>query len=423
MTRLAVAELAPLTTTCLRFGLGALLLLAVLIWRGEIRSLPSRRDWLPLLVLGALGVTAFGALHTIGLQWTGAAEGALIQGMSPLLTLLLAALLVGEPIRRGQMLGGLTAFAGLAVLLLGGTAAWGGGADRLLGDLVLVGGCLCWTGYNVSVRLTAGRLRLGESSAYALLVGTLLLVPFALIEPVRVPLAQVEHDDLAGGGLPGARLDLPGVHLVERRDPEDRGRARVHVQLRRAGGGDALGDPVAGRVARPGTTDRRRPDPGRTVRRQRPLSSPDVGQTEPTGVPSARRVGISDGAARHRPSPGLTGGAIHAGYAEHRSLRAQPSEGVVMMMLSKLTIGGAPQATAPRPMRPSRNRAVAHVEDVFAVDVDPDLVLEAADHDAVDAAIGVDRRRGAQPCRGRFAVHASCVSSACPSRAVDARRE
>ena len=191
MTRLAVEELAPLTTTCLRFGLGALLLLSVLIWRGDVRAVPSPRDWLSLIVLGVLGVTAFGALYTMGLQWTGAAEGTLIQGMSPLLTLLLAALLVGEPVRRGQVLGGLAAFAGLAVLLVGGTAAWGGGADRLFGDLVLCGACLCWTGYNVSVRLTAGRLRLGESSAYALLVGTVLLVPFVAFEPARVPLAHV----------------------------------------------------------------------------------------------------------------------------------------------------------------------------------------------------------------------------------------
>ena len=191
MTRLAVEELAPLTLTCLRFGLGALLLLGVLIWRGELRAVPSPRDWPPLVVLGLLGVTAFGALYTMGLQWTGAAEGTLIQGMSPLLTLLLAALLVGEPVRHGQLLGGLTAFAGLAVLLLGGTAAWGGGDERLFGDLVLCGACLCWTAYNVGVRLTAGRLRLGESSAYALLAGTLLLVPFAALEPARVPLARL----------------------------------------------------------------------------------------------------------------------------------------------------------------------------------------------------------------------------------------
>jgi drug/metabolite transporter (DMT)-like permease len=190
MSRLAVEEMAPLTVACVRFGLGALLLLAILAWRGETRGLPERRAWLPLLVLGVLGVTAFGALYTVGLQWTGATEGTLIQGLSPLLTLSFAALLVGEPIRRGQLLGGVTAFLGLAVLLLGGSAALGG-SDRLLGNVVILGACLCWSAYNVAVRVLAGRLNLAESSAYGLLVGTALLVPLALLEPVRVPFASI----------------------------------------------------------------------------------------------------------------------------------------------------------------------------------------------------------------------------------------
>jgi drug/metabolite transporter (DMT)-like permease len=190
MSRLAVEEIAPLTVACVRFGLGALLLLAILAWRGETRGLPRRQTWLPLLVLGVLGVTAFGAMYTVGLQWTGATEGTLIQGLSPLLTLSLAALLVGERIRRGQLLGGVTAFLGLAVLLLGGAAALGG-ADRLLGNVVILGACICWSGYNVAVRVLASRLNLAESSAYGLLVGAALLVPLALLEPVRVPFASI----------------------------------------------------------------------------------------------------------------------------------------------------------------------------------------------------------------------------------------
>ena len=58
-------------------------------------------------------MTAFGALFTVGLQWTCAAEGTLIQGISPLLTLALAAAFVGERVRRSQLLGGLIAFAAL----------------------------------------------------------------------------------------------------------------------------------------------------------------------------------------------------------------------------------------------------------------------------------------------------------------------
>jgi drug/metabolite transporter (DMT)-like permease len=191
MSRLAVEQIGPLTVASVRFGLGALLLLAILTWRGEARGLPARKDWPPLVVLGVLGVTAFGALYTVGLQWTSATEGTLIQGLSPLLTLLLAAVFVGERIRRAQLLGGLTAFAGLAVLLLGGTAGLGGGSERVLGNLVVIGACRCWSAYNVAVRVLAARLNLAESSAWGLLVGTALLIPFAILEPVRAPVGSI----------------------------------------------------------------------------------------------------------------------------------------------------------------------------------------------------------------------------------------
>ena len=191
MTRLAVAELPPLTVACLRFGAGALLLLTILIWRGEARALPRRQAWLPVVILGLLGVTLFGALMTVGLQWTGAAEGTLIQGMSPLFTLGLAAAFAGERVRRNQLLGGLMAFGGLAAIIIGELATWNAGGQRLLGDLVLILSSLCWAGYNVAVRLTAGRVNLSESSAYALLVGTALLTPFALLEPTRTPLLNI----------------------------------------------------------------------------------------------------------------------------------------------------------------------------------------------------------------------------------------
>ena len=191
MTRLAVTELPPLTVACLRFGAGALLLLLVLVWRGETRRFPPRSAWPSLVVLGLLGVTLFGALMTVGLQWTGAAEGVLIQGLSPLFTLGLAAAFAGERVRRAQVIGGLMAFGGLGAILLSELTTWSGGGMRLIGDLVLVLSSLCWAAYNVAVRLTAHRVNLGESSAFSLLIGTALLTPFAFLEPPRTPLLSI----------------------------------------------------------------------------------------------------------------------------------------------------------------------------------------------------------------------------------------
>lgn len=190
-TRFAVGELGPFMAACLRFGFGALLLMLLLGQRGELRGWPARRDWPPLIVLGFLGVTGFGALYTSGLKWTSSAEGTLIHGISPLITLLLASLLLGERVRRWQVVGGLVAFGGLAVLLLEGPGTLSGDRDHLFGDFLILGGALCWSGYSVAVRKAAGRFGLAETSAYSVLIGSALLVPLALFEPAQQPITSV----------------------------------------------------------------------------------------------------------------------------------------------------------------------------------------------------------------------------------------
>ena len=190
LVKFSLTDLPPLSAACLRFGLGGVLLIGILGWRGELRW-PARDTWGLLLVLGLLGVTLFGSFYTIGLQFTGAAEGVLIQGIAPLVTMGLAALLLGEPLRRAQVGGVGIAFAGLAVLVAGGTATWGSGNARLLGDALMIASAVAWGAYSVAVRMVMGRLTLIETSAYSVLVGALLLAPFALLETARMPLADV----------------------------------------------------------------------------------------------------------------------------------------------------------------------------------------------------------------------------------------
>ena len=193
LVKFSVEDLPPLTAACLRFGLGSLLLLAILGRRGEARPLPRPGDWPALLGLGLLGVTLFGGLYTAGLQWTGAAEGTLIQGTSPLVTMLLAAALLGERLTRARLVGAAVAFGGLVVLVLGGPATWGlgSGALRLLGDALMVGSAVAWGSYSVGVRLARARFSLTQTSAWSVFAGAALLVPFALLETPRMPWDEV----------------------------------------------------------------------------------------------------------------------------------------------------------------------------------------------------------------------------------------
>ncbi|MDP8924429.1 MAG: DMT family transporter [Chloroflexota bacterium] len=190
LVKFSVIDLPPLTAACLRFGLGGVLMVGILWARGELRR-PARHTLGLLLVLGLLGVALFGSLYTIGLQFTGAAEGVLIQGIAPLVTMGLAALLLGERLQRAQLGGVAIAFVGLAVLATGGSAAGGAGDARLLGNALMVASAVAWGAYSVAVRMVMGRLTLIETSAYSVLVGALLLAPFTLLESARVPLAEV----------------------------------------------------------------------------------------------------------------------------------------------------------------------------------------------------------------------------------------
>ncbi len=193
LVKFSVVELPPLAAACLRFGLGGLLLLLVLWWRGELRR-PPRALWGRILVLGLLGVTIFGSLYTIGLKYTGAAEGVLIQGIAPLLTMGLAAALLAEPLRRTQISGVGIALAGLVVLVVGGSGEVGAGSDHLFGNVLMVASAVAWGAYSVTVRIVMGRLTLLETSTYSVLVGAALLAPLTLLESAGVPLADVRAE-------------------------------------------------------------------------------------------------------------------------------------------------------------------------------------------------------------------------------------
>ena len=190
LVKFSLTDLPPLSAACLRFGLGGLLLLAILWRRGELRR-PARDTWGLLLVLGLLGVMLFGSLYTIGLQYTGAAEGVLIQGIAPLVTMGLAVAVLGERLRRTQLAGAGIAFGGLVVLVAGGTATWGAGDMRLFGNGLMIASAVAWGAYSVAVRMVMGRLTLIETSTYSVLVGALLLAPLTLLEAPRIPIGDV----------------------------------------------------------------------------------------------------------------------------------------------------------------------------------------------------------------------------------------
>jgi drug/metabolite transporter (DMT)-like permease len=146
-TRAVVGLLDPATLAALRFGIGALCLVALVTMLG--RPWPARRDLLPILVLGLLFFTGFPYLFNLSLSYTTAARGSLALSTLPFLTLLVAAALRGERITAGKLAGVAAAICGV-VIALGGRID--DDASLRIGDLLMVATALCGAFYNVLSR-------------------------------------------------------------------------------------------------------------------------------------------------------------------------------------------------------------------------------------------------------------------------------
>ena len=144
-TRYLVNAVDPLAIGAFRFGIGFLLLLPLVVLRGE--PWPARHDWLSVAGLGLLYFALFPILFNASLIFTTAARGALALSTLPLLTMLVGAVLGSEALTARKLLGVLVAMSGVALALLSALAFAPEGAWR--GDLLMVAAALCMALYSI----------------------------------------------------------------------------------------------------------------------------------------------------------------------------------------------------------------------------------------------------------------------------------
>jgi drug/metabolite transporter (DMT)-like permease len=205
--RVAVREVPPLSLAVLRFGQGWLLLAVALLAFAPGRLRVARRR-LPLLaLLGAIFFAAFPVTFNTGLRFTEASRGALMLATMPIWSAVLGRA-VGEWLGRRQL-------AGVALSVLGIGLAFaepgrtGGGGAALVGDGLLLVTGLLGAVYGLLAKRALAVDAPATVTSYAMLFGTLLLLPAALVEGLVPALDRLDGRLLAvvvflgvpGGGI------------------------------------------------------------------------------------------------------------------------------------------------------------------------------------------------------------------------------
>jgi drug/metabolite transporter (DMT)-like permease len=167
--RVAVRDIPPTTLAVFRFGQGALVLLgATALARPEFLRMNLSRLRIAAL-LGAIFFSLFPLSFNAGLQFTQASRGALMLATMPIWSMLLARWFIGERLVARQVIGVGVSLCGVAIVVVERGLVLEGDGRALLGD-------------GLALTLVS----------YAMLIGTILLLPIAFGEGLVGEFGQLD---------------------------------------------------------------------------------------------------------------------------------------------------------------------------------------------------------------------------------------
>lgn len=199
--RAAAEEAPPMALAFWRFFLSALVLAPFGLRRAWERRDVIRREFRLLNLLALLSMTAFSAPVYLGLRYTEAVNGNLLQGALPLCILLSGVIFAGRGATLRQGAGMALGFAGLAAIVARGDVAVLLGLRLNVGDPLVLAGVFASATYAVFLFKRPAELGLAPFLFLMMLLGSLQTAPLYAAEHVfwARPLPLTEPALLAVG--------------------------------------------------------------------------------------------------------------------------------------------------------------------------------------------------------------------------------
>ena len=223
-------EMPPWTLCFSRLALACLILLPIVRpHHGKMIALLRLRT-VEVLAIGAIGLAFCQGAIYVGLNYTDATTAGIIMALSPVMTMVLARFVLGEPLGPRKALGALIALAGMLVIVAHGELSALLRLQFNIGELWIVGGAFCWGLYTVLLRRAKFGLELLPTVVLLLGAGALAALPLSLWE-----FASGKHTALEANGLLAlAYMAAPGgalMYYIYNRSVEALGAGRASMML------------------------------------------------------------------------------------------------------------------------------------------------------------------------------------------------
>ena len=172
----------PLGLSLMRWSIAFIVVLPFAAAELVAKRSVVRRNWSILLVLGLLGLTICNSLSYVGVQWTTAINGALVNSAGPMLTLAASFAFYRERVTHRQIAGILISLLGVVVIVIRGDAAALFDLSINIGDLVILISVGTWSVYTVMLPRRPSQLSPVALLAILFAIGWMTVLPLHLVE-------------------------------------------------------------------------------------------------------------------------------------------------------------------------------------------------------------------------------------------------
>ena len=175
-------DIPPMAMTFLRW-LFAILILAPFAVPHVVRDWSKlRHHWKVLAFLGAIGVGSHNALAYLGLNYTTATNGVILNSFIPVMIISISWIFLRERLTPMQLAGVVVSLAGVLTILSRGSLATLSEFRLNGGDLLVILSMAMWSSYTVCLRWRPSGLHMLTFLFVLMVVGDLCMLPFYLGE-------------------------------------------------------------------------------------------------------------------------------------------------------------------------------------------------------------------------------------------------
>ena len=195
--KITLTEIDPFSFNALRYVFAAALLISVAKLRGFSIRIKKEHFW-PVLGIGLVGNLVYQVLFIVGINYTNAANAAVILGTIPVWVALFSHFFSDEKLSTSSFTGIISAFIGVTLIIFGRKGEISDHSQTMLGDLIILLSAISWGGYTILSKKYLKIYHSVQYSGFMALVGGISLFLVGLPWLIKTDLTQLSIGGISG---------------------------------------------------------------------------------------------------------------------------------------------------------------------------------------------------------------------------------